>query len=267
LDTIQALKIIDKPGGPQFNNWRYQVYDVLENEKLLIVAMNGSSGGHMFVSINITNNEHKEITKEPQEQAIFAACLLRGSSPQLLTSSNGSRGGGEVRLFDATSGRPLSRWAIDERADFVSSDPLNPNLFYVQQRNKISVYDKNVNSEVRALAGLQSPREIQVPWVPGNQLVSNNYNEAKVWDLGSGKVIHSMTGLEYARRSSLYGNIVAITDDIPVVRKMVIYDLNEGVKKPAKEINNNNDFFEVFVTPKRIFAMTGYVWVSTPLEK
>jgi len=184
----------------------------------------------------------------------------------LVASSIGNRGG-EVRLFDANTGRPFTTWQVQDRADFISSDLSNPNLFYASLRAGIGVFDKNVGTQVRTLPGLSSPSEIQVPWVPGNQLISNNVSEAKIWDLGSGKVIHSISGLDCARRASLYAN-VAVVVTAPAMGSFVrLYDLNEGTAQPAKEISYGSVFNDVFVTPKRVMAWTSFGWFSTLFEK
>jgi len=267
LDSpVQISKHIEKPTTSQFDHFHYLGYDILESEKKIITGLTKPlDGGNLIYAIDIASGEHTEIRREAQEKGFDSACLLRGSSP-LFVGSNWANGPFEIRTFDANSGRPLSRWTVPERCHFISSDPLNPNLFYVQQRGSIIVFDKSVKNQVRGLMGLSNPSEIQVPWFPGNQLISNNREEAKIWDLGTGKVLHTITGLKNGYRSSLYGNVAAIADNTMPNGIMRIYDLNEDASQPAKNIECAAGFGEVWVTPKRIVAACGVVWASTPFQ-
>jgi len=104
-----------------------------------------------------------------------------------------------------------------------------------------------------------------MPYAPGNQIISTNRKECKIWDVGTGKVIHTFSGLNEATASTLLGNVVAITEN----HNVKIFDLNESATDPARELAQNyQDMQEVCVVPSKIIVLSRfYVWATTKFEQ
>ena len=109
---------------------------------------------------------------------------------------------------------------------------------------------------------MRSISEIQLPTAPGNLMISNDKGPTatcKIWDTGTGKVVHSLP-IAYPRRSSMYANVVAIITG----QDMKVYDLLEGTE-PVKEISQTyQQMEELMVTPRKIVVVCPYIWATTP---
>jgi len=119
---------------------------------------------------------------------------------------------------------------------------------------------------VRAFLGLGEDREnvkaMQAPPVPGNQIIANDRKAIKIWDTGTGKPVHTIAS-GYAYASSLYANIVAVSD----IQGMKIYDLLESTTEPARDLpQTNQTMYDISVTPKRVLGISYNIWPTTAFD-
>jgi len=171
----------------------------------------------------------------------------------------------KIRMFDANTSRPLSSWHSEERRpNFIVNDPLQPNVFYVGYRKYITVFDKNVKSEVRKFIGLDGISVLQMPCAPGNQIIATDSKECKIWDVGTGRVVHTIGQLKSATSATLFGNVVAISE----MQNLKIYDLNESASEPARELAQAyQDMKEICAIPSKIIVLThNYAWATTRFD-
>ena len=103
-----------------------------------------------------------------------------------------------------------------------------------------------------------------MPNLPGTQIVAMNGNECKVWDIRTGNQLHAVGGFNYGQSASLYANVLAFTEN----DKIRVYDLNDGVSEPAKELRLVNQGMRgIFVLPSKVVTMTNCsLWSTTQFE-
>jgi len=217
----------------------------------------------LILLYDMKTGEAKELRRDPAEPEFVSLHLLPHASPACIVASQTRK----LCLFDISNARPITSWAMTENnAPFITHDPLQPNVFYARLAgtSRIGVFDKNVKNEVRSIIGMDRMYDIQVPVAPGNQLIANSATECRIWDVGTGRPVHTITGFHEGRASSMLGNAVAICE----ARNVRLYDLNQSVEEPAKNLGQGyQDMKEVHITSSKVIMLThNYIWASTRFD-
>jgi len=249
----------------QWKDWLAIGYDVLEDQRLLVLGCKDSNNGpgNMLLTYHLDTGESKEVRKDRSEPQWTSITCLPGNPLTAVAVECTDTHTNMCRLFDVNSGREFSKWEMPGWSRHVRGDPHNPNLVYVANSSgKIVLYDKSVKNEVRSFASTSCEGELQVPAEPGNLLIANDNSAAKIWDVGTGKLMHEIPVQGGNCRANLYGNVVA-TIGRDVVK---VWDLLENPTEPVRELpqKRSNLMSEIYVTPHRILVIAEHLWITNP---
>jgi len=255
FDDVANIKTLPLPSG--LGEQIHTSFDVWEAQHTVVTTLSTFHGQGFIILLFNMSGEVKTLRKETAEKQLSCLHILPNGNPVSMVAWQSDK----LKLLDANTSRPLSSWPCPAEARSIEHDPLQPNVFYVRETGRIVVYDKNVKNEVRTFRGLDEMKDMKVPCSPGTQLIANNASECKIWDIGTGKVIHSMGGWINGQSSSLLGNIVSITGN----NQIKVYDLNDGSSDPAKELSLSNELqIDTYVLPTKIVVMTNCsMWATT----
>jgi len=248
-----------------YPNWYMIGYDVAEEQNKLVVALRSSDapkGGNLILLHDLQSGQTKEVRKDLQEEEFSSFVCLTNSLTGVAVECTQSHTH-KVRIFDLNNGREIGKWDMPGWSRHVRADPTNPNIFYVSNwANKIIMYDRNTKEEVRSFTGITRENDLQVPIEPGNLVVANDDKSIKMWDIGSARLMHEIPIKGGNQFPSLLGNVLAHLDD----SKIRIFDLNEGVVDPARELMQTKSMCqrEIYVTPHRIVLLANHLWVTNP---
>jgi len=241
-------------------------FDVWEAQNCVATTMSTQSGeGWVIACYDLTTGTAKTLREDRSEKHLFGLHILPNGSPTCMATIQESNGEPCVRLFDANSIRPISKWKSNRTASIIDHDPLNPNVFFAMEHDRVVMYDKNVKNEVRVFTGLETMVDMSVPPVPGNLLIASNTSECLIWDVGTTRTLHSFKTVA-GKASSLYANLAVVSyrDGIKV------YDLSEpSSDEPTKTLDlSNQSFINLAVLPSNIVVYTNCsMWATTRFEE
>lgn len=265
LDEVGATREI--PNASQYRNWRNVGIDVIQADRRMILAMKSeNSSGGALVSYNIDSGEATEIYKDDTVTHFYTLACNRGGTTQTAFVSDRW----QILLFDVNSGRPGGSFKPPDQVFRICWDWRDPNLFYTSgDRSAVRAWDKRTKTNVRSFVGLRDDvTDTNVPSNPGNVIIATDRSTVKIWDLGTGKAIHTFQNLSSADKCDCYSNVVAIAEGL---NKLKIYDLDDdqgGTTQAVKELEIvNQSPREVRVLWNRIVIRDGArVWATNRIE-